>query len=621
MKKIIPPYPYPFPFSRLWPLLADLLVMAAAYAAAYAIRGIEFGLPTWGLRGAAWTFATVAAVQTACLALAGCHRLLWRFTTIMDMPRFALAVALSTLALAALRYAGVRHVALSLSGLIIVLNAVLVLGGLLAARLLPRALLDREPLWPPDGRATRVLLVGAGSAGSMALREMQRQRPARMRAAGFVDDDPAKRGAVIHGARVLGGIDDLPALIRRLRPGEVVVTMARPPRDVVRRVVGHCEAQGVPVRIIPGFHDLVEGSVKADRVREVDIMDLLGRNESGFDDAAVRGFLNGRRVMITGAGGTIGGELSRQALRSGAAFVALVERNEHGLYEIERELRAIAPDAEVAPFLADIADAGRMGQVFAEARPDILLHAAAHKHVPMMERNPVEAVKNNFLATRDLAGRAADAGVSMFMLISTDKAVNPVSVMGASKRLAEMAVCAPAGASKTRFAAVRFGNVLGSSGSVVPLFREQIRRGGPVTVTHPDMRRYFMTVQEAASLVLHAGAVAKGGEVFVLDMGEPMRIVELAESMIRLSGFKPYDEIPVTFTGVRPGEKLFEELDVGEAAAVRTENARIFIGRGGQCSAAGVAALCDAARRAIDDGPQAVRDFLRESVRAFGQRA
>jgi len=599
-------------------MAADVCVMALAYAAAYGIPAIETGrLPTWGVRGAACTFATVAAVQLACLALAGCYRLLWRFVTIMDVPRFVLATAGSTLALAVLRWVAqhyaINHIALRFSGIIIVLNGVLVLGGLLAARLLPRVLADHEPLLS-NGRVTRVLLVGAGSAGSMALREMQRQRPVRMRAVGFMDDDPAKRGAVVHGARVWGGIDELPALIRKLRPEEVVVTIAKPSRELIRRVVAHCEAQGARVRIIPSFHELVEGTAKADRVREIDIVDLLGRNESGFDDVVVREFLNGRRVMVTGAGGTIGGELSRQALRSGAAQVALVERSENALYEIERELRGMAQGVEIAPFLADVADEKLMARVFAEARPDVVLHAAAHKHVPLMERNPAEAVRNNFLATQSLAELASNTGASMFMLISTDKAVNPASVMGASKRLAEMAVCALAGTSKTRFAAVRFGNVLGSSGSVVPLFREQIRKGGPVTVTHPDMKRYFMTVQEAVSLVLHAGAVAKGGEVFVLDMGEPVRIVELAESMIRLSGFKPHDEIPIVFTGIRPGEKLFEELDVSEASAIRTENARIFIGR--TAHRRDIAALCDAARRVIAEGPQAVRDFLREGVAA-----
>jgi len=608
MKKFLPS---PSSLSRLLPVLADLPVMALAYAAAYGIRGIEFGIPSFGLRGIVWTFATVALVQAACLALAGCYRLLWRFVTITDVPRFVLAVAVSTLAQLLLRKLNLQGDAVRFSYLIILMNGVLVLGGLLAARLLPRALLDHEPLWQTGGRATRVLLVGAGSAGSMALREMARQRPVRMRAAGFVDDDPAKRGARIHGVRVWGAIAELPALIRRLRPAEVVVTMARPPREVVQKVVALCAASNTRVRIIPGFHELVEGSARADRLREVDITDLLGRGESGFDDAVVRGFLNGRRVMVTGAGGTVGGELARQALRSGAASLALVERCEHGLYEIERELRGMSAAAEITPLLADITDGPLMERVFAEARPEVVLHAAAHKHVPMMERNPGEALRNNFLATQSLAELSCRRGVEMFMLVSTDKAVNPASVMGASKRLAEMAVCAQAGASKTRLAAVRFGNVLGSSGSVVPLFREQIRNGGPVTVTHPEMKRYFMTAREAASLVLHAAAVAKGGEVFVLDMGEPVRITELAETMVRLSGFSPHDEIPIVFTGVRPGEKLFEELDVGEASAIRTENARIFICRAARRDAAEVAALCAAARAAIDAGPDAVREFLR----------
>lgn len=598
-----------------WPVLLDVVVMVLAYAGAYLVRGLEFGMPGWGYRGMACTFATVAAVQLACLAAAGCYRLMWRFITVMDIPRFIMAVMGSTLVLAALRFVNLNFIFLSFSGLIIILNGVLLLGGLLLVRLLPRVLVDHEPLFGAGGRTARVLLVGAGSAGSMALREMLRQRPVQMCAVGFVDDDPAKRGAIMHGVRVVGGIDDLPSLIKRLHPEEVIVTMARAPRGVIRKVVGYCEPLHVRVRIIPGFYELIEGSVKANQVREVDIVDLLGRHENEFNDEVVRDFLNGRRVMVTGAGGTIGGELSRQAVRCGATHVSLVERSEFALYEIERELRGISQEILIEPFLADIEEEERMRQVFAEARPEIILHAAAYKHVPMMEHNPVEAVKNNFLATQLLGTLAAESGVEMFMLISTDKAVHPVSVMGASKRLAEMAVCAlNATSAPTRFAAVRFGNVLGSSGSVVPLFREQIRKGGPVTVTHREMKRYFMTVQEAVHLVLNASAVAKGGEVFVLDMGEPMRIVDLAETMIRLSGFKPYDEIPITFSGIRPGEKLFEELDVSENSAIRTENSRVFIGRIEQRAPGEVAAMCDAARRAVHEGNSAVRAFLRRSV-------
>jgi len=365
--------------------------------------------------------------------------------------------------------------------------------------------------------------------------------------------------------------------VRKHAVEEVIVSMARVPRDVIRRVVRLCERAHVPARIVPGYYELIEGSLTASKIRNVDVSDLLGREETMLDGRSVVELFSRKRVLVTGAGGTIGSELARQILRAGPERLVLAERSENALYEIEREIRKAGLETPVVALLADVGERPRMEEIFRQHKPQIVIHAAAHKHVPLMEQNPSEALKNNVLATRSLGELAIAQGVERFVFVSTDKAVNPVSVMGISKRLAEIALQDLNRQNQTRFSAVRFGNVLDSSGSVVQLFREQIRKGEAVTVTHPEMQRYFMTIAEAVSLVLQAAALAKGGEIFVLDMGVPVKIVELAEEMIALSGLRPYEDIPIVFTGIRPGEKLFEELDVSERSAYKTGHARIFI--------------------------------------------
>jgi FlaA1/EpsC-like NDP-sugar epimerase len=410
----------------------------------------------------------------------------------------------------------------------------------------------------------------------------------------------------------LGEIADLASVVRRWNIDEVIVTMIRVPRSVIRRVVQLCEAVHCPVRILPAYHELIDGSVTASRIREIDVADLLGREESKFDDSRLLALISGKCVLISGAGGSIGRELVRQVARMGPARLVLLERSEYALYEIDRQIRTTFRDVQVIPVIGDVCDDRKVSDVLSAYRPHLVLHAAAYKHVPMMELNVLEAVRNNVLGTRTLGEAALRFGVERFVLISTDKAVNPVSVMGMTKRLAEIVVQDLNRREKTRFSAVRFGNVLDSSGSVVPLFREQIRKGGPVTVTHPEMQRYFMTVEEAAHLVLQATTLALGGEIYVLDMGEPMRIVELAEEMIRLSGLKPYEDIPIAFTGVRLGEKLFEELDVSEASVMKTENARIYIGRIPMASTQNVAEAVQACERLCQqtEEPSALRGSL-----------
>ncbi|HEX8117054.1 MAG TPA: nucleoside-diphosphate sugar epimerase/dehydratase, partial [Pyrinomonadaceae bacterium] len=359
----------------------------------------------------------------------------------------------------------------------------------------------------------------------------------------------------------------------------VIVTVVHASREQFRRILDICEQIPVRVRVIPGLEEILQGRVTFTRIRDVQIEDLLGREPVQLEEAEVRGFLAGKAVMVTGAGGSIGSELARQLARFQPASLLLVERAEFALFEIERELRAAYAGLNVVALVGDVGDRGRMRAIFDARRPQIVFHAAAHKHVPMMESNPAEAVKNNVLATHALGEVAGEYDAEVFVLISTDKAVRPTSVMGASKRVAELVIQDLDRRYETRYVAVRFGNVIGSTGSVIPIFREQIRKGGPVTVTHRDMVRYFMTIPEAAQLVLQAGTMGKGGEIFILDMGEPVRILDLAKDTITLSGLRPYEDIDIVFTGVRAGEKLFEELNTADEHAARTYHPKIFTGK------------------------------------------
>lgn len=416
-----------------------------------------------------------------------------------------------------------------------------------------------------SGGPITCLILGAGDTGEAMLREILRMDVERYRVAGFLDDDPAKYNVSIHGVPVLGRIEDVRRIAEKHNADDLLVAMPEVEHRKLRRVVELCQGTNLRFRTIPGMADVITGQVTVSRLRDVDINDLLGRAQVRLDEASIRDQITGKRVLITGAGGSIGSEMCRQVARFGPARLILVEWSENNMFEIERELAASAPDIPRGTYIADIKDTVRIDAVFAAENPELVFHAAAHKHVPMMECNVGEAIKNNILGTRVIADAARRMGVARFVMISTDKAVNPTSVMGATKRIAEMYIQQLGEGQTTRFITVRFGNVLGSSGSVVPIFRRQIAAGGPVTVTDPRMTRYFMTIPEASQLVLQAGVMGSHGDIFVLDMGEPVKIVDLAREMITLSGLRPGDDIEIVFTGVRPGEKLFEELsNLGE---------------------------------------------------------
>lgn len=415
------------------------------------------------------------------------------------------------------------------------------------------------------GRLKRFLIVGAGNAGESLLREIQRMATAQYDVVGFIDDDPAKRRTRIHGMPVLGTVEQLAEICDKRHIEEIAIAMPSASHQQLRRVIQVCEGTAIRFSTVPSLTDIASGKLRVSQIRKVDINDLLGkfgREVVELDLDVIEAFARDKVILVTGAGGSIGSEMCRQLCNFNPKLLLLLEQAENPLFYIERELHRKFSAVDVKTLICNITDKIRVEEVFAKYRPQVVIHAAAHKHVPLMEINACEAIKNNVVGTRIVADAADSHGTTNFVMISTDKAVNPTSIMGSSKRIAEMYIQDLSRTSETHFVTVRFGNVLGSDGSVVPIFKKQIAEGGPVTITHPEMKRYFMTIPEASQLVLQAATMGKGGEIFVLDMGEPVKIVDLARELITLSGFKPGVDIEMSFTGPRPGEKLFEELSI-----------------------------------------------------------
>ena len=424
----------------------------------------------------------------------------------------------------------------------------------------------------------KTMLIGAGQAGALVLREFKNSRFSQNQVVCIIDDDPNKKGRQLMGVRIIGGRELIEAAVDKYNISEIILAIPTLPTQVKKEIWEICSHTGCKFKQMPGIYQLANGDVSIQAIRDIDIEDLLERDVVNVDMGGLSDLIKAKTVMVTGGGGSIGSELCRQLASYEPKELVIFDIYENNAYAIEQELKANYPELKTHVLIGSVRDERRIDSVMAEFRPSIVYHAAAHKHVPLMERSPLEAVKNNIFGTLNTAVAAAKHGIEHFVLISTDKAVNPTNVMGASKRVCEMIVQTLAETSKTCFAAVRFGNVLGSNGSVIPLFREQIRKGGPVTVTHPDITRFFMTIPEAVSLVLQAGAYAKGGEIFVLDMGHPVKINDLARNMIRLSGFEPDVDIPIVYTGLRPGEKLYEEILMSEEGLTKTSNDLIYVG-------------------------------------------
>ncbi|MCC7073426.1 MAG: polysaccharide biosynthesis protein [Deltaproteobacteria bacterium] len=589
----------------------DAAVLLGVFLLAYLLR-FEFRVPQYWWERALVQAPVVVLTQLAALRFFGVYAFIWRYVGIHEIGAFFKAVLVATVPLVAVRFIhlGPKEIALvPLS--VVVMDTIFAFGGTLGLRVLRRTLYElfEKRNAAAAKRKKRTILIGAGRAGALAAREIVGRADSDLEVVGFVDDDRDKHGSAIQGVKVLGSTADLPHLVREQHIEQVVITIARAARQDFRRIVDTCERIPVKARVIPGLFELLQGNVSVTRIRDVQVEDLLGREPVQLDHELIGRFLTGRVVMVSGAGGSIGSELARQVARVGPKELLLVERAEGPLFEIDRELRAAYPNVPVTPLIADVGDETRIDALFARHTPEVVIHAAAHKHVPMMEQNPGEAIKNNVVGTRTFARTAGRHGAACFVLISTDKAVRPTSVMGASKRVAELVVQdLDRQFERTTFVAVRFGNVLGSAGSVIPIFREQILKGGPVTVTHPDMVRYFMTIPEASQLVLQAGAMGAGGEIFVLDMGEPVKIVDLAKDMIRLSGLKPFEDIAIEFTGMRPGEKLFEELEAHGEGLEKTRHPKIMIG---QLQPADSDALEEGVRRLVGAADKGDADEVR----------
>jgi FlaA1/EpsC-like NDP-sugar epimerase len=534
-------------------VLLQLALVVAANRAAFALR-FDGHEPAWAL--AAWSsmLPWLLVVRGGTLAALRVSQGMWRYTSMYDLKMIVTAVVLSSGVFAAIASSPLGPAVYP--GSIFVIDAVLLtlaLGGVRIIRPLSTEFSIR-------GRGKRLLIIGAGDAGEMVVRDIRAHGGNAYDPIGFIDDDPAKVGRRIHGVPVLGTREHITRIVRTFRPEEALIAIPSADAALVRSVVRTLEPYAIPLKTVPRLRDIVSGKVRQEHIRTLQFEDLLARAPVGLDSARVHALIGGRRVLVTGAGGSIGGEICRQIATMRPASLIMVDQSENGLHALHLELKDRRDAPALHQLIGDITDAARVDAIFALHRPDIVFHAAAHKHVPMMEANPCEAIKNNVTGTRILADAADRHHVDRFILISTDKAVNPVSAMGASKHLAELVVRSHGEETATTFAAVRFGNVLGTNGSVVPRFIEQIRRGGPVTVTDPEMRRFFMLVSEAVHLVLHAAAQAESGAVYVLEMGEQVRVLDMARHLIRLEGLVPDKDIAIEFVGLRPGEKLSEDL-------------------------------------------------------------
>jgi FlaA1/EpsC-like NDP-sugar epimerase len=565
-------------FRNRFVFFADILLIAVSVLGSYALR-LDFTpdfVPLY-LQSALWLILLSLLIKPLVYYLFGLYRRLWVYASVSELKLIAAAVTTASVILSAVAMSlywtgwlgpGFPRLVLAIDWL---LSLILVGGMRFALRILAESSAPRV-----TGASRKVLIVGAGDAGALVVKELQKNPQLKLEPVGFLDDDPAKQKYQIYGVQVIGKLPDL-AHIVDLRPvDEIIIAIPSAPGKVVRLVADICRLKGIPFRTMPGIYELLGGKVNVSRLREVEITDLLRREPVRIHEELIGEALKGKRVLVTGAGGSIGRELCRQIARWDPVSLVLLGHGENSIFEALLELKEDYPTLELAPVIADVRDPVRLEAVFEQHKPEVVFHTAAHKHVPLMQTNVAEAVANNVFGTRNLVGTADKCGVERLVLVSTDKAVHPANVYGATKRMAEMIVLDAARRTGRAYSVVRFGNVLGSRGSVVPLFKRMIASGGPLQITHPDMERYFMTIPEAVHLVLQAASMGQGGEVFLLNMGKQIRILDLAEDLIRLSGLEPGRDIEIVFTGIRPGEKLREELWEDDKTYDKTDHPDIF---------------------------------------------
>ena len=552
----------------------DFVMAAIAWQMAWWIRfNLDFPFYNWQL--SLYTLPLVLLAQGLVYQRFKLHRGLWRFASLPDLWNIFRAAVFGVLCITLILFIWIRLEGIPRS--ILILYPILLMLLLGSPRLAYRMWKDHSFNFKVVTGEKRVLVIGAGRAGEMLIRDMLRE--GTHIPIGFIDDNPGLQDSEIHGIRVLGTVAEIPEICRRIEIDIIVIAVPSASNEQMQRIIANCEQTGCVMRTLPRIKDTVSGKVTLDELREVSIEDLLGREKVELDWQTIQNGLNGKIVLVSGGGGSIGSELCLQISRLNPSMLIIFERSEFNLYNIERKILANNPSCSLHAILGDLCDAEKVDHVLGKFRPDVIFHAAAYKHVPILQTQVREAVRNNIIATKNIAEAAAKHGCKKFVLISTDKAVNPANVLGTSKRVAEMYCEWKNQQSTTRFITVRFGNVLDSDGSVVPLFKEQIKNGGPVTVTHPEITRFFMTIPEACQLIMQASAMSKGGEIYVLDMGKPVKIIYLAEQMIRLSGRMPDQDIKIIFTGLRPGEKLFEELFYVNESKEATDHPKILLAR------------------------------------------
>jgi FlaA1/EpsC-like NDP-sugar epimerase len=560
--------------------LGDLFLIIVSVYASYFLR-LELGAAFFFyLPSTYWMIATAFIIKPVIYFNFRLYQRLWVYASVQELKLIVAAVTTASLLISVVMvsffnlgfFTGFPRSVLAIDWLL----SIFMVGGLrFTVRLLAEnKMLSSMPSKSPHARHT--LIVGAGDAGALVVRELQKNPQVNLVPVGFLDDNPSKQKQQIYGVPVIGTLNDLAHVLDNHHVDEITIAIPSAPGKVMRLVADVCRLKGVPFRTMPGIFELLGGKVSVSRLREVDITDLLRREPTRVKDEIIGETISGKIVLVTGAGGSIGSELCRQISRWGPSELILLGHGENSIFEAYLELEQSFPSLPILPVIADVRDKGRLSQIFEQHRPQVVFHAAAHKHVPLMETNVVEAVTNNVQGTRNLVEVCLKCNVERLVMISTDKAIRPVNVMGATKRIAEMVVLDAAERYGVSYSVVRFGNVLGSRGSVVPLFKRQIQKGGPITITHPDMKRYFMTIPEAVYLVLQAAGLGQGGETFVLNMGQPVRILDLAEDLIRLSGLEPGRDIEIVFTGIRPGEKLAEDLWDEGYSYKRTEHPDIY---------------------------------------------
>ena len=556
---------------RAFILSANIVLIALAYIGSFLIR-FELNLPSKIYNTISYTLPVIVLIKVGAFYYFGLFAGLWKYVSMDDLWQILKANAVATVVFVLFIVFSGAFAGFPRS--VLILDWILCVGFLSGVRFFTRSLREGYSVKRTNKGNIRILIIGAGDSGIVVLKELKKSDMAEV--VGFIDDDPGKKGMKIHGQKVFGSKNDIADIVIKHRITQIVIAIPSAGGKVIREIISLCQFPEVKVKIVPGLQEIFSGEMEV-KLKDVEAVDLLGRETVEINKEDIKAYVKGKVVLVTGGAGSIGSEIVRQALTFNPAKLVVVDYNENDLYFLEREIRKKYPKSDIAMIAADIAEIGVLKAVFSRFRPEIVFHAAAFKHVPLMEENPASAVANNIIGSRNLMYASEHYGVDRFVLISSDKAVNPTNVMGATKRVSEMVMQAKSKKSKTKFMAVRFGNVLGSKGSVVPLFKKQIEEDRCVTITHPEARRFFMSVKEAVQLVLQAGAIGHGGEIFVLDMGEQINITDFARNLINLSGLKPDKDVAIEYIGLRPGEKLYEEMLHDSEKDLATKHEKIFV--------------------------------------------